>query len=160
MYLNRINNQAFTKVHPVFIIAGCLLFEGFLQNIWPMKFDPRILDIIEGVGVLLIAFGVAVLTLGYGCMIRERTSIIDAEKHTTHIVTTGVYAYSRNPIYLGWTVLFLGIAITDLGWVTILAPTMMLGLLHWLVVLEEEKYLEKRFGDEYLSYRAQVRRWL
>lgn len=156
----RDNNEAFSKFHPVFIVAGCLILQGFLAEFWPMRFPPAALDVIRNIGSTIMAIGSFVLILAYMPLIRKSTSIINPQKHTILIVSTGVFAYSRNPIYLGWVILFLGISIVELSWLAFLAPVIMLGLLYWLIVLEEEKYLEKRFGEEYLNYKARVRRWL
>jgi protein-S-isoprenylcysteine O-methyltransferase Ste14 len=76
------------------------------------------------------------------------------------IVRTGPYRFSRNPIYLAFSVFQLGIAI----WVNSvwLLATLVgaVALIHYVVIRREEQYPERRFGAQYLDYKASVRRWL
>ena len=154
------NNRAFGKVHPAVIVIGCIFLQALLIELWPMKFEPTVLSIIETMGSAFIILGAVVLFLGYRPMIRKGTSIIDAEKHTTHILTNGIFAYSRNPIYFGWFIVFIGMAMANLSWSSLLVAALLIVLLDQFVVLNEEKYLATKFGDQYLSYKAQVRRWV
>jgi protein-S-isoprenylcysteine O-methyltransferase Ste14 len=72
----------------------------------------------------------------------------------------GVFAISRNPLYLGSVILLLGIALTlNLLWaMMMLLPSLI--LCHYILIIPEEKYLEAKFGDEYREYMATVHRWL
>jgi protein-S-isoprenylcysteine O-methyltransferase Ste14 len=85
---------------------------------------------------------------------------VPARKPTTTIVRTGPYRFSRNPIYLAFSVFQLGIAIwANSVW---LLATLVgaVALIHFVVIPREEHYLEKKFGAQYLDYKASVRRWL
>ena len=78
-------------------------------------------------------------------------------KATTSLVTAGPYRVSRNPIYVGYAFLQLGVALlADSAWVLATLPFVLL-LLRQLVVLREERYLEAKFGQAYREYRARVR---
>jgi protein-S-isoprenylcysteine O-methyltransferase Ste14 len=84
---------------------------------------------------------------------------IDIEKPTT-IITTGPYAFSRNPMYLAWTLIYLATTIlVNTWWLIILLPMPLL-LTHLYIVYREERQLEQKFGEEYRQYRARVRRYL
>ena len=75
------------------------------------------------------------------------------------LLTTGPYARSRNPMYLGWGLLHLGSALlTGSGWLLASAPPAMMAVHH--AVLGEERRLEQQFGDEFARYRAAVPRYL
>jgi protein-S-isoprenylcysteine O-methyltransferase Ste14 len=75
-------------------------------------------------------------------------------------VRTGPFRYSRNPIYLAFSLLHLGIAIW-LNSLWLLATLVVaVALMDFVVIRKEERYLERRFGAEYLDYKASVRRWL
>ena len=79
---------------------------------------------------------------------------------TTAIVRTGPYRFSRNPIYLAFSILQLGVACwVNSAWLiaTLLAAV---GLMASVVIPREERYLARRFGAEYLDYKRSVRRWL
>jgi protein-S-isoprenylcysteine O-methyltransferase Ste14 len=72
----------------------------------------------------------------------------------------GLYARSRNPIYVSLTAILAGLGLAgDSLWVLgMVVP--LLGLLRWGVIAREERYLTGKFGERYLGYRARVRRWL
>jgi protein-S-isoprenylcysteine O-methyltransferase Ste14 len=79
---------------------------------------------------------------------------------TTAMVTGGPYRLSRNPMYLGFTLLYLGAACwANSLWLLLFLPVI-LALMQQLVILREERYLERRFGAEYVGYRNRVRRWI
>jgi protein-S-isoprenylcysteine O-methyltransferase Ste14 len=85
---------------------------------------------------------------------------IPGNRPTTTIVRTGPYRFSRNPIYLAFSLLQLGLSlwVNSLALLITLIPAV---ALMWLVVIpREEHYLEARFPAEYLPYKASVRRWL
>jgi len=103
--------------------------------------------------------GVATLVLAYGSMARAKTTI-DPREHSSRMVTSGIYAYSRNPIYLGWFLLIAGRGVMNASLLVLLIAATMLLLLYWAVIVEEEKYLERKFGEEYMTYKRSVRRWL
>jgi len=90
---------------------------------------------------------------------RARTSPIPI-RPTTALVTNGPYRFSRNPMYLSLVLLYVGLALRlNDFWVLALAPVVIV-LVHYLAIVREEQYLERKFGQEYLDYKARVRRWL
>lgn len=87
------------------------------------------------------------------------TSVVPV-RPTTAIVVQGPYRFTRNPMYLGLLLLYLGVA----GWFGFAGPLVLAPVLVWVisayVIAREERYLERKFGGEYLRYKTQVRRWL
>jgi protein-S-isoprenylcysteine O-methyltransferase Ste14 len=76
------------------------------------------------------------------------------------LVTHGVYAHSRNPMYVGLTIAYLGgVLATGSVWALLLLPVALFALLR-LVIRREERHLSERFPTEYAAYCAEVRRWL
>ena len=110
-------------------------------------------------GVLLVLGGAALQASFIRLFARAGTRIEPWEP-TTAIVTNGPYRLTRNPAYLGFTLLYAGIALlSDALWpFATLVPTLV--VMHVGVILREERYLARLFGDEYLSYKARVRRWI
>jgi protein-S-isoprenylcysteine O-methyltransferase Ste14 len=106
-------------------------------------------------GVLAVVVGLA----GQQALRRAGTPILPG-RTTTALVVRGPYRFSRNPLYVGLTLLYLAIA-CGLGmlWPILLLPLVLVAM-HWLVIVPEERYLEAKFGDEYRAYRARVRRWV
>jgi protein-S-isoprenylcysteine O-methyltransferase Ste14 len=117
-------------------------------------------------GALRFALGAALLGLGIWLMSmamrQQRAAGTNIETHrpTETIVSTGLYRYSRNPIYIGLFLIYLGCAMLgDSLWVLgLIVP--LFAVMRFGVVAREERYLEKKFGSAYTQYRASVRRWL
>jgi protein-S-isoprenylcysteine O-methyltransferase Ste14 len=109
-------------------------------------------------GALLLA-GLVLAVSFFNAFRRARTPV-DVRKPTTAIVTTGPYRLSRNPAYLSLALIYVGITVlTGALWALApLVPTLI--LVDRGVIAREERYLERKFGDEYLRYKARTRRWL
>ena len=106
------------------------------------------------VAASLVLFAWAVMT-----MRREGASIPTGEPTDT-IVARGPYRFSRNPIYLSMVGLLTGIGVwANSGWFIALAVFAVV-LLNWGVISREERYLERKFGETYLNYKVQIRRWI
>lgn len=81
-------------------------------------------------------------------------------KTTTEIVETGPFRLTRNPMYLQMVVACFGLSVLlSSAWIALLTPVCAV-LLHVLVIRHEETYLETKFGNDYLSYKERVRRWI
>ncbi len=90
---------------------------------------------------------------------RHDTSV-HVHRPTTCLITTGAYARSRNPLYVALSMLYIALAVAyDSVWAVAMAPVA-IAVLHWGVVLREERYLDRKFGDAYRQYCRSVRRWL
>ena len=91
---------------------------------------------------------------------RRAGTSVQGSKRSTVIVRTGPYRFSRNPIYLAFILLVLGLSVwLNNLWllVTLVPPVAIIAL---LVIPREEQFLERNFNGQYSSYKAQVRRWL
>jgi len=83
-----------------------------------------------------------------------------ADKPTSTLITDGPFGYSRNPGYLAGAMVYAGIAsLTNVLWVFLLLPVVLLTMRR-TAIEREERYLEGKFGEEYLRYKARVRRWI
>ena len=123
----------------------------------PLPFLPGTLAV--PLGVPLVAVAIALFSYSVA-KFRAAGTPVPARKPTTVIVRTGPYRFSRNPIYLAFSVFQLGIAIwANSVW---LLATLVgaVALIHYLVIRREEQYLERKFGAQYADYKASVRRWL
>lgn len=74
--------------------------------------------------------------------------------------TTGIYAYTRNPMYVGMGLFYLGLSLMIGNWWHFVLFPVLLIIVQEYVIKREEKYLTRRFGQEYLDYKQKVRRWL
>ena len=142
---------------PPFIYLGFLALGLGLDWLWPYPLLPETVQ--YALGGALIVFGFAVTLASFRHFKAAGTSV-DPLKPSTAILTEGSYRWSRNPIYIGLTAAYAGIGIAvDAPWVwVLLLPTLV--VMHYGVILREERYLERKFGAEYLNYKAGVRRWI
>jgi len=110
-------------------------------------------------GPVVTACAVVLFLLSFREFRAAGTSVRGSEASTA-IVQTGPYHFSRNPIYLSFILLVLGLSVwlNDLWLLLMLVPAV--GFLAVVVVPREERFLERHFGERYLSYKASVRRWL
>lgn len=109
-------------------------------------------------GVLFVG-GLALVVAGFRTQTLAGTDPLPGHP-STRVVTHGVYAFTRNPMYLGMLMASLGlVALFDSLWALGLLLVGLI-LIHPHVILWEERYLARKFGEEYLSYRQRVRRWI
>jgi len=103
----------------------------------------------------------AVLLAGSALFLFRRAGTTpNPTKRTTALVLHGPYRFTRNPIYLGFAALYLGLALlVNSLWPLLLLPAV-IALVQTHVIAREEAYLEARFGEEYRTYKARVRRWI
>jgi protein-S-isoprenylcysteine O-methyltransferase Ste14 len=140
------------------LIFGLALVTGLiLEWLLPLADFPAALRWIAG-----LALGTSGLLLGLWFLttLRRAGTAIDTSKPTTRIVTHGPFRYTRNPGYVSLTLSYSGLALlSGAAWALVLLP-FVLALVQRTVVEREERYLERKFGAEYRSYRAGVRRWV
>ncbi len=141
---------------PLIFLIG-LLTGGFLSWFFPVEILPRTLAIIAG-----ITLAVAGLTIILTAVVQMRWAKTNVEpwKPTTAILDDGLYAISRNPIYLAMALIYLGIALLFNSFWFLPPLVLVLLTIHFGVILREEKYLTRKFGSEYLNYKTSVRRWI
>ena len=113
----------------------------------------------EVVGLAALASGLLLMGWGAVTFIRLRTPVVPI-RPARHMVTGGPFRFTRNPMYLGLTIAYVGLAaITNQAWPIVVLPLVLI-VLERFVIAREEAHLYSRFGDDYDRYRRQVRRWL
>ena len=145
-------------VRPPLALAIAIIFGLTLNWLVPLPFVPPGLP--RGwIGAIVFALCLALL-IWAAITITRAGSNVPTNQSTTAIVEAGPYRRSRNPIYLAMFVGLVGLAIAfDALWLLILLVPFAL-VIRYGVVEREERYLERKFGPEYLAYRSRVRRWL
>jgi len=110
-------------------------------------------------GAMLVLAGIALIFGGFITQKRAGTDPIPFNP-STRIVAHGLYRFTRNPMYVGFAFCTLGITmLVDSTWMLFAAPIGLV-LIDRLVIAREEKYPERKFGEEYLNYKGRVRRWI
>lgn len=143
-------------LRPPLIFLAAILLGIALNRVWSLPFVPPTLGLL---GPLVVLCAVLLFLLSYREFSAAGTSVRGAER-TTAIVRTGPYRFSRNPIYLSFILLVLGLSVwlNDLWLLVTLVPAV--ALIAAVVIPREERFLERNFHDQYSSYKATVRRWL
>ena len=145
-------------VLPPVLVGGMLLIGVLIHYaLWTVTLLPTLIARVLGV-VVFISAGV-LAHLAHLAMKRVGTNVLPTQP-TLALATDGPYRFSRNPLYIAAIGVYLGVTL----WVNGLAPLLLMlpvmWLLHWGIVLREERYLNSKFGNAYQSYRQTVRRWL
>ena len=155
--MNPKNDYAHVVVNPFVIYIGLGLCAIFLQRTIPLPFISQPSAALIGVMIMIISFFFGLPAVMN--MLAAKTTP-NPHRPTTRLVFSGPYRFSRNPMYIGLTLLYAGVmAYLQLSWGLLLLPIVIWLITIWVIV-PEEKYLEQKFGAEYIDYKSVVRRWL
>ena len=140
---------------PIYLLA--LLLGLLLDRRAHVPFLPR--GVARLLGWPLVGGGVALVAWFIRTM-RGADTTLDVNKPVSRLVQNGPFRYSRNPGYLSLTMLYAGIAfLRNALWAILFLP-LVVYVIQREVIEREERYLERSFGEEYLAYKARVRRWV
>jgi len=148
---------ALTITPPVYYLGGLVL--GLVLHLWvaPIDILPES-KIDEQLGLLIIIIGVMLFLWSGQTM--AKFGVNPRFQPVKNLISTGPFGWSRNPIYVSFTLMYLGITIMyNTLWPVLFLPVV-LSLIHYRIILREEDYLESVFGQDYHDYRKKVRRWM
>jgi protein-S-isoprenylcysteine O-methyltransferase Ste14 len=149
--------HAGVKIPPPLIYVGIFVVGWLLQQLFPIPALPEVLS--RAGGALFVGAGVGLCIWSIALFRQAQTSLVPI-KSSTALVITGPYRLTRNPMYLGLLLVYMGVALwSQVLWALLLAPGVIIVIQHQVIV-REERYLEGTFGAAYLGYRRRVRRWL
>jgi len=143
-------------LRPPIVFLGSILLGIALNRAWPLRFVSSSVRLL---GPAITACAVAPFLISYREFRRAGTSVRGSQRSTV-IVQTGPFRFSRNPIYLAFILLVLGLSVwlNNLWLLVTVVPAA--GMIAMVVIPREERFLERNFHDQYSSYRTRVRRWL
>lgn len=141
-------------IYLVFLVAGWWLDQTLATPHFPIE------DMARKGGALALIIGGLVLEFWASGLFQKAGTNVVPYKPATALVTEGPYRFSRNPMYVGFSITYLGLALGLQSPIAmaLLAPCLL--VMGWGVIAREERYLEAKFGQAYLDYKAKVRRWL
>jgi protein-S-isoprenylcysteine O-methyltransferase Ste14 len=142
---------------PPALFGGTLAIGLLLHFVFPIHFLPHIIAI--ALGIVIFASAAWMAVSAFRAMRRVQTAV-NPSLPTTAIVSDGAFGFSRNPIYLSATLLYISIVLFFNALWALLLLLPLIVIVQNGVVKREERYLEQKFGDEYLRYKASVRRWI
>ena len=150
-------DHAGVAFHPPLALAACLVVSVFARWLFPLAFLPGRWSATAGPIVTALSFALffwAIATM------RRGGASIPTNEPTTAIVVSAPYSFSRNPIYLSMLLLLVGVALWANSVWFLAGAAVCAALLSWGVISREERYLERKFGAPYASYKERVRRWI
>jgi protein-S-isoprenylcysteine O-methyltransferase Ste14 len=150
-------DHANVRIPPPLIFAAGLIAGLLLERVLPLVLLPPALIWVAAPIFLLL--GIVLTAWSTWIFHRHRTTPIPV-RPTTTLVMSGPYRFTRNPMYVSMVCFYLAFALWfNIFWALIALPAV-IGIVHVYVIGREERYLERKFGDDYREYRARVRRWL
>jgi protein-S-isoprenylcysteine O-methyltransferase Ste14 len=151
------SDNAGVIMRPPMLVLATFLVGFAIELLWPTCLPGGRAFLV--LGLPFIAGGVVLMAAAMR-QFRAAGTHVETWRPTQAIVTRGVYARTRNPIYLAMLAIYVGLGIEiNSVWVLALAVPLLF-VLRYGVIAREERYLERKFGAEYLAYKARVRRWL
>jgi len=144
------------KILPPKYFIIFLILSIVLHFIFPIKkviFPPY-----TYFGFLFIIFGI-ILNMWTDSLFSKKKTTVKPFEDPSEFITSGPFKISRHPMYLGMTSILLGTAILHGTLITFIFPIIFVVLMEILFIPYEEKNLEKVFGNKYIKYKKQVRRW-
>jgi protein-S-isoprenylcysteine O-methyltransferase Ste14 len=144
-------------VHPPVVALMFIIIAYVLERFLPLPFTAPV--ILRNVGLAITFIG---FLFGIGAVIefRKARTTLDPHRSSRQVVTSGVYRFTRNPIYLGFLLIVIGLPLySGFYWGLVMAPFYVF-VMNRLVIQHEEAYLEGKFGKAYTDYVSRVRRWL
>ena len=155
--LSEDTHGAGVRLPPPLILLLCLLAGIGLHYLLPLRIGFE--SPLNLIGVVFIVSALVIVGL-CALAFRRAATAIEPWKPTTSMLYSGCYAFSRNPIYLGFCLLLFGIGITANSlWILLSTIPCATGI-YYAAIVREEAYLERKFGADYLQYKQQVNRWL
>ena len=155
--MSKQNDNPGVVAPPPLIFLGGLLIGGAIGWMYPYPFLPRVLGYV---------FGAVLAIVGLTTIISVRLKMagvktnIEPWKPTTAILSDGIYSISRNPVYVAMVIIYLGVVLIFNSLLMLIPLGLVLIAINFGVILREEKYLEQKFGAEYVDYKTKVRRWI
>jgi protein-S-isoprenylcysteine O-methyltransferase Ste14 len=143
-------------IPPVYLFAALLLM--WLTHryipIFQYVYEP-----VAYLGIIAVLFGITMAGISAGMFKRAGTGLEPFDEATV-LVTSGFYRFSRNPMYMGMFLMLLGVAFL-MGSIGALLPILIFILIiRNNFVLGEERFMQATFGQQYLQYKSEVRRWI
>jgi protein-S-isoprenylcysteine O-methyltransferase Ste14 len=140
-----------------------LIFLGYLVSAlvlnWAVPFATPLTTALRIVGGALVIAGIWLVGSAFSEMMKVHTTP-DPHGVATSLVASGPYRFTRNPIYLGFFLIYLGFTLlAGTFWGLLLSP-FLLGTVTQFIIHAEEAYLKRKFKEEYAEYSSRVRQWL
>ena len=147
-------------IWPPVIYAAAALLSTLLAFLVPLSIGWQAGGIaMKLLGIAVIVFGIAI-ALGAKRLFNRAGTPVAPIRPSTALVTDGIYRWTRNPMYLGLSLILLGIGVATGSLWFFIGLALAIWAVTKLAIEREEAYLAQKFGDTYLDYKSRVRRWI
>lgn len=150
------NNKKIISIPPnyfflcIFIsITSFFIFKNFNIIRVPLNFS---------IGIPAILLGLYLIISPH--FLLEKNNTPENFTKSTCLVKNGLYKYSRNPMYLGFVVLLIGLSFSLGNLISFISPILFFNIINWMFIPYEEEKMKDEIGKEYLEYKKKVRRWI
>ena len=145
------------RIIPPVYLLGTLILMWLLQHFVPIYrfMEPPL----AYAGIVVIFFGAIMAAISAGVFHKVGTGIEPFDEATV-LVTSGFYRYTRNPMYMGMFTMLLGVGFMFGGLSALIPIPVFILIIRNNFVIGEEHFCEAAFGQQYLDYKAKVRRWI
>ena len=149
--------EKFSKIPPP-VVALILVISTFFSS---KKIDLIQIPFQTSIAIFILSVGILILINPVLKFIKSKTTINPIKfKKVNKLVTSGIYRYSRNPMYLGMLMIVISSSIFYLNIYSILTPLFFYLWINRFQIKREEVFLTEKFGKDYLSYKKKTRRWI
>ncbi len=145
------------KIPPPILVFILITSNYFSQN----QLEIIHLPFKYSISVLILLVGTLILISPVFKFIKSKTTVNPVKfKKVNKLVTSGIYKYSRNPMYLGMILIIISTSIYYLNYYSLVTPFIFYFWINRFQIKREEIFLTEKFGKEYLSYMSKTRRWI
>ena len=145
------------KVPPPLIVCVLIISIYFSSK----KIDLINIPLQLEISIFILSAGILIFVNPVLQFIKSKTTVNPIQfEEVNKLVTSGIFKYSRNPMYLGMLMIVLSTSIFYLNIYSILTPLLFILWINKFQIIREEEFLTEKFGDEYLSYKKKTRRWI
>lgn len=155
---NQKDSPAINKyIHPPVVAMFYIIVTILLGRFVPLVSELSTMIRNSGFGLVVVGF---LFGLAAFLEFRKAKTTILPHGSASNIISSGIFRFTRNPIYLGFLFMVIGFPLNFGSIWGIIAAPFFVTTMNRLVIEKEEAYLEKKFGEQYTSYKSRTRRWL
>jgi protein-S-isoprenylcysteine O-methyltransferase Ste14 len=155
----KMNDHPGVYIPPPLIYAAIFTGAVFLQKNIAIDDSFFKMQLTQCIGILFFVLAIYFIVRSLNQFFRTKNTVLTI-KAAGSLQTTGIYNSTRNPMYVGLVLVYLGLTCFTGNWWNIILLPLLLIIIQGHVIQREESYLTRKFGDEYIIYRQKVRRWL
>ncbi|MBI29591.1 MAG: hypothetical protein CMI95_06890 [Pelagibacteraceae bacterium] len=150
-------DKAEVNINPLKLFVLSLSASFIIGELYKFYFNLHLFINILGFALIILFVTIFILSVKIFVAYNEK---LPPSTPTFRIIKTGIYSYTRNPIYIAFVGFQLGMFLLFENIIYLISSILLFIWIHYMVVLKEEKYLEKKFGDSFVRYANNVPRWL